>query len=276
MEPSTLGPADVTTNDTELSELELLKIENERLKAEVQALHQKDQDLKALADDVENKTNLWESLKEETKEANEKRITALEALADLAGGHVQTTIFGKEDGDDEEEMIRFPDRKPQTLNAGTDHMAVAGTFRSFQFAITREQMDRCDFSRVRELEPEVAKRKVGAVTCMGDALYAPINQRCFEDESGYFDLLPLLSPIEWEQRLAETYGPALFDLTDDVAVGAKEQRQAGGEFCGIVVKFGRKKYVIGPVTEAIRLIYGKDGAYAHDDCVASRLMAKGE
>lgn len=265
-----------SATDTELSETELLKIENERLKKEIQALHEKDQNLKSLADDVKSKTEHWERCKEEAKEANDKRIASMEALAEAARGDAQTKIFDDEAGEDDEEMIDFSERpksKPQTLNAGTDHMPVAGTFRAFTFAITREQLERCDFSNVREIEPEAAKRKVGAVTCMGDALYTPINQHCYEDESGYFDLLPLLVPIEWEQRLAEVYGPALFDLVEGNEE-ADERRRKGGEFCGVVVKHGRKKYVVGPNAEAIRLIYGKDGKHADDGCIAAQLMAK--
>jgi hypothetical protein len=148
-------------------------------------------------------------------------------------------------------------------------MPVAGTFRAFQFAITVEDLNKCDASSLLEIEPEVGKRKVGAVKAV-EGLYVPAYQHCYEDGSGYCNCWPLIDPTEWEGRLAETYGPAVFDL-GEVDKEADAKRKAGGEYCGIVVKNGRRKYVVGPDAEAIRLIYGTDGKYAQN-CISAQLM----
>ena len=61
--------------------------------------------------------------------------------------------------------------------------------------------------------------------------------------------LPLYTKDEWQQLYEARFGRCVegIDQTED----AKAQRQVGGEFCGKVVKLGRKKAVIGPVDDAM-------------------------
>lgn len=64
-----------------------------------------------------------------------------------------------------------------------------------------------------------------------------------------FLALPLYDKDEWAQLHEATYGRSVegVDQTDE----AKVHRQTGGEFCGRVVKMGRKKAVIGPMKDGL-------------------------
>lgn len=76
------------------------------------------------------------------------------------------------------------------------------------------------------------------------------DARGFGPES--FQCLPLYSKDEWASMGHEAkYGRCVDGV--DQTTEARDQRQAGGEFCGKVVKFCRSKAVIGPVDEAIWL-----------------------
>jgi hypothetical protein len=70
--------------------------------------------------------------------------------------------------------------------------------------------------------------------------------------------LPLYTKDEWQQLYEARFGRCVegIDQTED----AKTQRQIGGEFCGKVVKLGRKKAVIGPVDDALCITAIDDNA----------------
>jgi len=63
----------------------------------------------------------------------------------------------------------------------------------------------------------------------------------------------LYTKDEWSQLHEAQFGRAVqvFDQTDE----AKSQRQFGGIYCGLVVKVGKKSYVVGPQKDALHLAY---------------------
>jgi hypothetical protein len=65
--------------------------------------------------------------------------------------------------------------------------------------------------------------------------------------------VPLHSKDSWQQLHEEKFGRAVqdFDQNDE----SKTRRQVGGEWCGLVVKVGRKVYVVGHAKEALQLAY---------------------
>jgi hypothetical protein len=272
-EPVPQSQADIETvaiekkdDAVELSEVEVLRLENERQKTEIAALKLKEAEIRQLAEAAKLKTTIWEQLKEQTKDANESRIEALEGLAALARGDVQMMIFDKED--------IFPGGGASFApTPGNDHRAVVGTYRAMQFTLTLDDLNKCDATNIIQLEPEASKRKVVAVEALAGGHYLPAYQHIFEDGSGYFDCWPLLERSEWDTRLAETFGEVLADLSD-VEHRNGTVNETGGAYAGLVVKVGRKKFVVGPDSEVIRLVYGPDGLYAQDGCIAAAMMGK--
>jgi hypothetical protein len=67
------------------------------------------------------------------------------------------------------------------------------------------------------------------------------------------NVLRLYTKDEWQQTHEAKLGRAVqdFDQNDE----AKVQRQVGGEWCGLVVKVGRKVWVVGPQSDALHLAY---------------------
>jgi hypothetical protein len=67
------------------------------------------------------------------------------------------------------------------------------------------------------------------------------------------NVVRLYTKDEYQQTHEAKYGRAVgdFDQSDE----AKAQRQVGGEWCGLVVKVGRKVYVVGPQADALHLAY---------------------
>lgn len=67
------------------------------------------------------------------------------------------------------------------------------------------------------------------------------------------NVVRLYTKDEWQQSCEAKFGRAVgdFDQSDE----AKAQRQAGGEWCGLVVKVSRKVYVVGPQADALHLAY---------------------
>lgn len=67
------------------------------------------------------------------------------------------------------------------------------------------------------------------------------------------NVVPLHTKEEWQQIYEEKYGRHVedFDQSDE----AKDQRQRGGKWCGLVVKVGRKVFVVGPQTGAMHLVH---------------------
>jgi hypothetical protein len=67
------------------------------------------------------------------------------------------------------------------------------------------------------------------------------------------NVIRLYTKDEYQQTHEAKYGRAVgdFDQSDE----AKAQRQIGGEWCGLVVKVGRKVYVVGPQADALHLAY---------------------
>lgn len=67
------------------------------------------------------------------------------------------------------------------------------------------------------------------------------------------NVLPLYTRDEWQQLHEAEFGRfvADFDQSDE----AKEQRQRGGDYCGLSVKVGRKTWIVGPQKDALHLAH---------------------
>jgi hypothetical protein len=70
------------------------------------------------------------------------------------------------------------------------------------------------------------------------------------------NLLRLYSKDEWAQLKEADFGRAVdgFDQSDD----AKAARQKGGAWCGLVVRHGRKVFVVGPQSDALHLVHADE------------------
>lgn len=97
-----------------------------------------------------------------------------------------------------------------------------------------------------------------AVTCYGMPWL--VTKLWRDDASGALraNVVQLLTKDEWQQSAEEKYGRPVadFDQSDE----AKDQRQRGGPWCGLVVKVGRKSYVVGPQERAMHLAYDPPAA----------------
>ena len=69
-------------------------------------------------------------------------------------------------------------------------------------------------------------------------------------------VVPLYRKDDWQHSFAEKYGNGVRGL--DQTAEAKAQRQAGGAYCGLVVKVGRKEYTVGPMEQALVLVEPMD------------------
>lgn len=76
------------------------------------------------------------------------------------------------------------------------------------------------------------------------------------------NILRCYTKDEYSQLHEARFGRAVadFDQSDD----ARDLRQLGGPWCGLVVKLGRKTYVVGPQTDALHLVYQPAGTAADD------------
>jgi len=274
---SNIAPAAAPAPEPELDEVEVLRIENARLKREI-AAHQ---DYRRRTDEinasVKEAERHREACKAEYKRAKERHADALEELRAFTSGEVQVRIgFDEKDGGSEAPgQVKAPPRRDFSgVGPGTDHRAVAGTYGAWQFGLTRDALDKADASALRQMEPELGKRKVGAVEVL-KRLHVPLEQRVYDDGSGYFNLWPLLEVDEWDGRCAEQYAHSVRDLIDE-SPDIVARRKAGGEFCGVMVKVGRKRYVVAPDSEVVRVVYPPDGVKGGDGgYVASKLLAAG-
>lgn len=98
-----------------------------------------------------------------------------------------------------------------------------------------------------------ALKAAQTVTCYGTPWL--VTKLWQDEEMGALraNVVPLLTKDEWQQGHEEKYGRAVadFDQSDE----AKDQRQRGGLWCGLVVKVGRKAFVVGPQEQAMHLAY---------------------
>ncbi len=120
-----------------------------------------------------------------------------------------------------------------------------------------EELPGIDALIANVLDPEQMKGEKRAIkgTC---AVYGTpwLVSHLWKDEASgavLANVLRLYSKDEWAQTCEATYGRAVdgLDQTDE----AREQRQTGGEWCGLVVKVGRKTWVVGPQRDALHLAY---------------------
>jgi hypothetical protein len=258
--PTTPPPA--AAKDDELPRERVLEIENERLRREL-AIHVAEKiRTREIVDEIDRTDRLYEAAKEDAKGHKEDREEAKARLRALVKGDVQVVVdFAKPDDGKQAPGPTVPAR---TFNeVAGKHRAVAGTYGCWQFALTRDLLDKVDVAALRQTEAEYAKRKVGSVEVLGSQPYLPLEQQVFSDGSGYFVLWPLLDTDAWDGTCAEKYAHALKDLGEE-APDITARRRTGGEFCGVMVKCGRRKFVVGPDDQAIRLVYAPDGVKGGD------------
>lgn len=257
---------------TELSSEELLKIENARLRRELGAMVDQRKRAAELVEEVDREDTRYESSKAEAKKAKDAREVAKASLRALIKGDAQATVdFDAKDDGKQQPGPTGPARKHDEV--GTDHRAVAGSYGIWQFGLTREALAKVDVGALQQLEPEVSKRKIDAVEILGDKPYVPLETRCYDDGSGYFVLWPLLDTDAWDATCAEKYAHAVRDLGDE-APDITARRKTGGKFCGVTVKRGRRKFVVGPDDQAVRVVYAPDGVKGPDGgYLAAKLLA---
>lgn len=77
------------------------------------------------------------------------------------------------------------------------------------------------------------------------------------------NVVPLYTKDEWQQTHEGAFGRAVQDF--DQSEEAKAQRQAGGEFCGLVVKVGRRALVVGPQKDALHLVHDAEPVVVEED-----------
>jgi hypothetical protein len=67
------------------------------------------------------------------------------------------------------------------------------------------------------------------------------------------NVVPLYTKDEWQQLAEDKFGRAVegFDQSDE----AKEHRTRGGRWCGLVVRTGRKVWVVGPQEHALHFVH---------------------
>ena len=98
-----------------------------------------------------------------------------------------------------------------------------------------------------------ALKAAQTVTCYGTPWL--VTKLWQDEEMGALraNVVPLLSKDEWQQGHEEKYGRAVadFDQNDE----SKGLRTRGGTWCGLVVKVGRKAFVVGPQERAMHLAY---------------------
>lgn len=122
-----------------------------------------------------------------------------------------------------------------------------------------DELPTVDAILAAELAPQAmegekrALKAAQTVTCYG----APwlVTKLWRDEEMGAMraNVVQLLTKDEWQQLHEEKYGRAVVDF--DQSDEAKEQRQRGGAWCGLVVKVGRKAFVVGPQERAMHLAY---------------------
>lgn len=198
------------------------------------------------------------TLQSDLNDKREEMKETAKMLASLAGTPVelqQPIPFGQATGDKPAEGVPAAE---EDLLAG-DPLAV---FK--QWAISEEQVkcfedvefndadttpdDLANALAANRIQPSEKPQPVTAVH-LYEAPYLVIDGM----EGGPFLLVRLLTKDEWATLHEEKYGRCVigFDQTDE----AKDQRQLGGEHCGLVVKVGRKQLVIGPRPEEALGIY---------------------
>jgi hypothetical protein len=91
-----------------------------------------------------------------------------------------------------------------------------------------------------------------AITCYG-SLWLVTQVWSGQDGSVRANVVGLFTKDEWNQIFTEEYGRPVDDF--DQSPEAKDQRQKGGKWCGLVVKVGKKVYVVGPQKSAMQLVH---------------------
>ncbi len=260
--PATPPPAPPAAKDDELPRERVLELENERLRRELDVHRAEKKRTAEIVAEIDRTDDLYEAAKADAKSHKDAREEAKAQLRALVKGDVQVVLdFTKPDDGKQAPGPAAPVRTYDEV--GGKHRAVAGTYGCWQFGLTRDGVDKVDVAALRQTEPEYAKRKVGSVEVLGGQAYLPLEQAVFSDGSGYFVLWPLLDTDAWDATCAERYAHALKDLGDE-APDITARRRTGGEFCGVMVKSGRRKFVVGPDDQAIRLVYAPDGVNGGD------------
>jgi hypothetical protein len=234
----------------ELSREERLDIENQRLRRELDSAVDRLKRSGELVDEVDRADSIYESAKAEAKRAKEQREQAKASLRALIKGEVQVEIdmSEKDDGQHAPGPVETP------VSQQVTHRTVAGTFGAWQFGLTVKALEACENMPLLKIEPELAARKVRGIEILGGKAYLPLEAHYYGDGSGYVNAWPLLDPSDWDGLHAEKYGSAVRDLTDE-SPDVVARRKTGGEWNGVTVKQGRRKFVVGPDDQVVRLVF---------------------
>jgi hypothetical protein len=230
--------APANTHPPELSEVDGLKAEVERLTRELRAHQERESREKEAAGHVRAAEHNLNGCKQATSAAKERLAEANAALAAIVMGDAQTSFIEKKPGKDGDEPSNEAERRWLGCRQVDDEKA----------GVSFDQIEAACHD-VRALAPTEKPLQVATVNLFGGELpYMVVEQF---DTAGFtcFACLSLVTKDEWQQLFEEKYGRCVegFDQSDE----AKDQRQRGGPDCGRVVKAGRKKLVVGPKEQAL-------------------------
>lgn len=233
-----------------LTREELLEIENARLKRELASMVDDRHRAAELVDEADRADAEYEDAKARAKKAKEAREVAKSSLRALIHGdaQVQIDLSEKDDGKQAPGKVETP------VSQRVEHRTVAGTYGAWQFGLEVKDLEDVENMALLAIEPELAKRKVRGIEILGGKQYLPLEAHYFADRSGYVNAWALIEPDEWNALHAEKYGEPVRDL-DEEAKDVTAKRKAGGERCGITVKWGRKRFVVAPDDTAVRIVF---------------------
>lgn len=257
---------------TELSEVELLRLQVERLTRENEAHHQRNQRTIEIVNEIDQAEALYEAAKSEAKKHKEELTASKASLRALVAGDVQVEV----NFDETDDGAHQPGPTESLVSHRGDHRTVSAVHSVAQFALTAKALDDCDTAAVDPLEPSLSDRKVSAINA-GPMAYLPLEQRVFADGSGYFDCWPLVDADSWSINYGARFAHALTDVQDE-APDIVARRKLGGELCGVTVKVKgqrKRRSVIGPDSEVARFLYGPEGGALTDACEAARFLPDG-
>lgn len=256
----------------ELSEVELLRLQVERLTRENEAHHARNQRTAEIVAEIDSAEALFEAAKAEAKKHKEELTASKASLRALVAGDVQVEV----DFSSPDDGTHQAGPTDTLVSHRNDHRTVAATYVVTQFALTKKKLDACDTEAINPLEPELAKRRVEAIVA-GPMLFLPLEIEVFADRSGYVNCWPLIDADSWSVNYGARFAHALTDVQDE-SPDIVARRKLGGELCGVTVKVKgqkRRRSVIGPDSEVARFLFGPDGGALTEGCDAVRFLPAG-
>ena len=221
-----------------------------------------------------------ESAKAEVSAAKERLAEAHSKLAIFVRGEVQTSFIKEEpeanDGHKtayEQGYGAFQPGKAEAVNPYPQDPQSSDWYRGYRAAkqaagvpVSAEwvtaglspftQVDADSASEALVAEGELVELRRGETLNLDhrtitayERQYLVIDHDGLDEKTGHFLALPLYTKDEWQQLHEAKFGRSVegIDQTNEAA----NHRQQGGEFCGRVVKLGRKKAVVGPIKEGL-------------------------